>query len=73
MCFAQAQIGGKLLRQLQKLDLEKMLEDEPDSHLDCDKNQRFNSGNTRIGYSIKKVRSSCDEDSIKVLRDRNVS
>lgn len=37
------------------------------------KNQRSKEGNTRNGYSPKKVRSSYGEDSIKVPRDRDGS
>ena len=50
-----------------------MLECELDGHLDYDKNQKSGSGNTRNGYSQKKVRSSYGEDTIKVPRDRDGS
>jgi len=74
--FKQFKSGEELssfLKQLQKRGLEKMLEGELDSHLDYKKNQRSIEGNTRNGYSQKKVRSSYGEDSIKVPRDRDGS
>ncbi len=64
---------SNFLKKLQKRGLEKMLEGELDGHLDYEKNQRSKEGNTRNGYSQKKVRSSYGEDSIKVPRDRDGS
>ncbi len=61
------------LKQLQKRGLEKMLEGELDGHLDFEKHQKSKQGNSRNGYSRKKVRSSYGEDHIKVPRDREGS
>lgn len=71
--FKSGEELSSFLKQLQKRGLEKMLEGELDGHLDYDKNQKFGSGNTRNGYSQKKVRSSYGEDTIKVPRDRDGS
>lgn len=71
--FKSGEELSNFLKQLQKRGLEKMLEGELDSHLDYKKNQRSIEGNTRNGYSQKKVRSSYGEDSIKVPRDRDGS
>ncbi len=64
---------GNFLKQLQKRGLEKMLEGELDDHLDYDRNQKSKGGNTRNGFSQKKVRSSFGEDQIQVPRDRKGS
>ncbi len=64
---------SNFLKQLQKRGLEKMLEGELDDHLDYDRNQKSKSGNTRNGFSQKKVRSSFGEDQIQVPRDREGS
>ncbi len=61
---------SNFLKQLQKRGLDKMLEGELDDHLDYDRNQKSKSGNTRNGFSQKKVRSSFGEDHIQVPRDR---
>lgn len=71
--FKSGEELSNFLKQLQKRGLEKMLEGELDSHLDYKKSQRSIEGNTRNGYSQKKVRSSYGEDSIKVPRDRDGS
>ncbi|WP_423818644.1 IS256 family transposase [Salinimicrobium sp. TIG7-5_MAKvit] len=71
--FKSGEELSSFLKQLQKRGLEKMLEGELDGHLDYDKNQKSGSGNTRNGYSQKKVRSSYGEDTIKVPRDRDGS
>jgi putative transposase len=71
--FKSGEELSSFLKQLQKRGLEKMLECELDGHLDYDKNQKSGSGNTRNGYSQKKVRSSYGEDTIKVPRDRDGS
>ena len=64
---------SNFLKQLQKRGLEKMLEGELDDHLDYDRNQKSKIGNTRNGFSQKKVRSSFGEDHIQVPRDREGS
>ncbi len=64
---------SNFLKQLQKRGLEKMLEGELDDHLDYDRNQKSKGGNTRNGFSQKKVRSSFGEDQIQVPRDREGS
>ena len=61
------------LKQLQKRGIEKMLEGELDSHLDNIKNERSSSGNTRNGYTVKKVKTSFGESQINVPRDRDAS
>ncbi|WP_423817920.1 IS256 family transposase [Salinimicrobium sp. TIG7-5_MAKvit] len=71
--FKSGEELSSFLKQLQKRGLEKILEGELDGHLDYDKNQKSGSGNTRNGYSQKKVRSSYGEDTIKVPRDRDGS
>ena len=71
--FKSGEELSSFLKQLQKRGLEKMIEGELDGHLDYDKNQKSGSGNTRNGYSQKKVRSSYGEDTIKVPRDRDGS
>lgn len=50
-----------------------MLEGELDAHLDYEKHQPSDSGNSRNGYSSKKVKTSLGETSIKVPRDREAS
>ncbi|MDT0684999.1 IS256 family transposase [Autumnicola psychrophila] len=64
---------SSFLKQIQKRGLEKILEGELDGHLDYQKHQKSASGNTRNGYSEKKIKSSYGEDTIKVPRDRNGS
>ncbi|PPK93724.1 mutator family transposase, partial [Nonlabens xylanidelens] len=61
------------LKQLQKRGIEKMLEGELDSHLENVKNEKSSSGNTRNGYTSKKVRTSFGESEISVPRDRDSS
>ena len=61
------------LKQLQKRGIEKILEGELDNHLDTVKNQKSGSGNTRNGYSNKKIKTSFGESEISVPRDRNSS
>ena len=61
------------LKQLQKRGIEKMLEGELDNHLDNVKNQKSSSGNTRNGYTSKKIRTSFGESQISIPRDRNSS
>ena len=68
--FKSGEELSNFLKQLQKRGLEKMLEGELDGHLDYEKNQRSQNGNTRNGYSQKKVRGSFGEANIKVPRDR---
>src|SRR5690606_23588655 len=71
--FKSGEELSNFLKQLQKRGLEKMLEGELDGHLDYEKNQRSQNGNTRSGYSQKKVRGSFGEANIKVPRDREGS
>src|SRR5690554_4585782 len=71
--FKSGEELSRFLKQLQKRGLEKMLEGELDGHLDYQKNQKSTSGNTRNGYSQKKVRSSFGEDIMKIPRDREGS
>lgn len=47
-----------------------MIEGELDYHLDYDRNQKSKSGNTRNGFSQKKVRSSFGEEQIQVPKTR---
>lgn len=61
------------LKELQKRGIEKMLEGELDSHLDSVRNQKSASGNTRNGYTNKKLKTSYGESEISVPRDRNSS
>jgi|GEM_PF-3864421 transposase-like protein len=42
---------------------------KPDGLLDYQKNQKIGSGNTRNGFTQRKVHSSYGEDTIKVLQD----
>ena len=71
--FKSGEELSNFLKQLQKRGLEKMLEGELDGHLDYEKNQRSQNGNTRNGYSQKRVRGSFGESNIKVPRDREGS
>lgn len=71
--FKSGEELSNFLKQLQKRGLEKMLEGELDGHLDYEKNRRSQNGNTRNGYSQKKVRGSFGEANIKVPRDREGS
>jgi len=64
---------SNFLKQLQKRGLEKILDGELDDHLDHEKHQKSKEGNTRNGYSKKKVRSSFGQDNIQVPRDREGS
>lgn len=61
------------LKQLQKRGVEKILEGELDGHLDYEKHGKSTSGNTRNGYTEKKIKGTYGEDTIKVPRDRNGS
>ena len=71
--FKSGEELSNFLKQLQKRGLEKMLEGELDGHLDYEKNQRSQNGNTRNGYSQKRVRGSFGEANMKVPRDREGS
>lgn len=71
--FKSGEELSNFLKQIQKRGLEKILEGELDGHLDYEKHQKSASGNTRNGYSEKKIKSSFGEDTIKVPRDRNGS
>jgi putative transposase len=71
--FKSGEELSNFLKQIQKRGLEKMLEGELDGHLDYQKHEKSTSGNTRNGYSEKKIKSSYGEDTIKVPRDRNGS
>lgn len=71
--FKSGEELSNFLKQIQKRGLEKILEGELDGHLDYEKHQKSASGNTRNGYSEKKIKSSYGEDTIKVPRDRNGS
>ena len=71
--FKSGEELSNFLKQLQKRGLEKMLEGELDGHLDYEKHKKSISGNTRNGYSEKKIKSSYGEDIVKVPRDRNGS
>jgi transposase-like protein len=71
--FKSGEELSSFLKQLQKRGLEKILEGELDGHLDYEKHQRSQNGNTRNGYSEKKVRGSFGEAQIKVPRDREGS
>ncbi|WP_026811328.1 IS256 family transposase [Arenibacter latericius] len=71
--FKSGEELSNFLKQIQKRGLEKMLEGELDGHLDYQKHHKSVSGNTRNGYSEKKIKSSFGEDTIKVPRDRNGS
>jgi transposase-like protein len=64
---------SNFLKQLQKRGLEKILDGELDDHLDHVKHQKSKEGNTRNGYSQKKVRSSFGQDNIQIPRDREGS
>jgi transposase-like protein len=64
---------SNFLKQLQKRGLEKILDGELDEHLDHEKHKKSKEGNTRNGYSQKKVRSSFGQDNIQVPRDREGS
>jgi len=64
---------SNFLKQLQKRGLEKILDCELDEHLDHEKHKKSKEGNTRNGYSQKKVRSSFGQDNIQVPRDREGS
>lgn len=68
--FKSGEDLSNFLKQLQKRGLEKMLEGELDGHLDYVRHQRTQNGNSRNGYSEKKVRGSFGEANIKVPRDR---
>lgn len=71
--FKSGEELSNFLKQLQKRGLEKMLEGELDGHLDYEKHKKSPSGNTRNGFSEKKIKSSYGEDTIRVPRDRNGS
>lgn len=61
------------LKELQKRGIEKMLEGEPDSHLDYQRQGRAPDTNRRNGHTKKKVRTSFGESEISVPRDRDSS
>nr|WP_240673147.1 transposase [Aequorivita sp. H23M31] len=61
------------LKHIQKRGIEKMLEGELDGHLEYDKHQRSNGGNSRNGHSRKKIKTSFGESEIAVPRDREAS
>ncbi|WP_026809701.1 transposase, partial [Arenibacter latericius] len=56
--FKSGEELSNFLKQIQKRGLEKMLEGELDGHLDYQKHHKSVSGNTRNGYSEKKIKSS---------------
>jgi putative transposase len=62
-----------LLKELFKDAVETMLEGEMDAHLGYEKHsaEGKNSGNTRNGYSEKRLKSEIGETTISVPRDRN--
>ncbi len=71
--FKSGEELNDFLRQLQKRDIEKMLEGELDGHLGYGKNQKSDNQNARNGFSEKKVRTSMGESNIQVPRDRDAS
>ena len=64
---------NNFLAQLQKRDIEKILEGELDAHLGYDKHEKSGSTNSRNGTTSKQVKTSFGESVIKVPRDRDAS
>ncbi|WP_370866530.1 transposase [Salinimicrobium profundisediminis] len=60
---------SSFLQQIQKRGFEKIHKGKPDGLLNYERNQKIGSGNTRNGFTQKKVRSSYGEDIIKVRQD----
>lgn len=62
---------NQIMAQLMKEGLETVLKAEMDEHLDHDKNQPSEDGNTRNGYSKKTVKGSIGDIALNIPRDRN--
>ena len=58
-------------RELQARAVSQMLEGEMDSHLGYEKHERSGQGNSRNGYTSKKVRGDQGDLEIQVPRDRD--
>jgi putative transposase len=64
---------NQIMAQLMKEGLETVLKAEMDEHLDHDKNQPSEDGNTRNGFSKKTVKGSVGDIALSIPRDRNSS
>lgn len=62
---------NQIMTQLMKEGLETVLRAELDEHLDHDKNQPSEDGNTRNGFSKKTVKGSIGDIALSIPRDRN--
>ncbi len=71
--FKSREALNDFLGQLQKLDIEKILEGELDGHLGYDKQEQSSTSNSRNGYGKKKIRTSYGKSEISVARDRDAS
>jgi putative transposase len=61
---------NQIMAQLMKEGLETVLKAEMDEHLDHEKNQPSEDGNTRNGFSKKTVKGSIGDIALSVPRDR---
>jgi len=61
---------NQIMAQLMKEGLEAVLKAEMDEHLDHDKNQPSDDGNTRNGFSKKTVKGSIGDIALSIPRDR---
>jgi putative transposase len=61
---------NQVMAQLMKEGLETVLKAEMDEHLDHDKNQLSEDGNTRNGFSKKTVKGSIGDIALSIPRDR---
>jgi transposase-like protein len=61
---------NQVMAQLMKEGLETVLKAEMDEHLDHDKNQPSEDGNTRNGFSKKTVKGSIGDIALSIPRDR---
>lgn len=62
---------NEILAQLMKEGLETVLRAEMDEHLDHEKNQPTEDGNTRNGFSSKTVKGSIGDIALSIPRDRH--
>lgn len=62
---------NQIMAQLMKEGLEAVLRAEMDEHLDHDKNQPSEDGNTRNGFSSKTVKGSIGDIALSIPRDRH--
>ncbi|MGI0023425.1 MAG: IS256 family transposase [Nitrososphaeraceae archaeon] len=69
--FKTAREVQDFVKEITKGMLENILQEELNQHLGYEKHEAKNSGNSRNGFSSKKLRSTSGEFDLQVPRDRN--